>query len=189
MLRNHMKIKKKDKTMSIHTAPFKNPNYILLNQREHNRINPNKQQGLYTTGTGYCSVCGRETHYNNQELCYICRNHLIRGSLFEEYGELVVYGQEYKKYYHLVTDSLVNQINVIMDTQFKTRTYKAKTAKMIGVMKKYIEAEGSIEPDVAYRRLRYYALTERRDSLQKTLQTGKKLFNVLFIYLVHSNDI
>lgn len=166
--------------MSIHKAPFKNPNYILLNQREHNRINPNKQQGLNQRADGYCQVCGRDTHYNNQQLCYICRNHLIRGNLFGEYGELIVYEDEYKKFYPQVTDFIVNQINIIMEGKFKTRTYKAKTAKILCVMDKFLKANGEIESDVAYRRLRYYADTSKRDSLQMTLQKGKKMFDFLF---------
>ena len=164
--------------MSIHTAPFKNPNYILLNHREHNRINPNKQQGVSQMSDGYCNVCGKRTHYTNQQLCHTCRNHLIRGNLFGEYGELIVYDDEYKKFYPLVTDYIVNQINIALDGKFKTRCYKSKTAKMLCVMDKFIKAKGDIEPDVAYRRLRYYANTSKRDSLQMTLQKGKKLFDI-----------
>lgn len=96
--------------MSIFTAPFKNPNYILLNQKEHNLINPNKQQGLNQISDGYCKVCQRRTHYINQQLCYVCRNHLIRGNLFGEHGELNVIDNEYKSFYPQVTDCIVNQI-------------------------------------------------------------------------------
>lgn len=169
--------------MSIHTAPYKNPNYIHLNQREHNRINPNKQQGVNTVGTGYCQVCGRDTHYNNQQLCHICRNHLIRGNLFGEYGELIVIDNEYKQYYPLVNHFIVKQIDIVMNGRFKTRTYKAKTAKLLCVMQKFIDAQGDIEPDVAYRRLRYYSDTFKRDSLQMTLKKGKMIFDILFRYL------
>lgn len=171
--------------MSIHTAPFKNPNYIYLNYKEHNRINPNKQQGVNQISDGYCNVCGRPTHYINQQLCYICRNHLIRGNLFGEYGELIVYKDEYKKYYPQITEFIVNQIDIVLEGKFKTRRYKSKTAKMLCVMDKFLKAKGDIEPDVAYRRLRYYANTSKRDSLQQTLQTGKKLFNILFSYCYH----
>ena len=170
--------------MSIHTAPFKNPNFIYLNHREHNRINPNKQQGLNQLSDGYCNVCGRKTHYLNQQLCYVCRNHLIRGNLFGEYGELIVSGKEYEKFYPKVNNFIVNQINIVLDGRFKTRTYKAKTAKMLCIMDKFIKANGDIEPDVAYRRLRYYGDTSRRDSLQQTLQKGKKLFNILFTFCI-----
>lgn len=67
-----------------------------------------------------------------------------------------------------------------MDGKFKTRTYKAKTAKILCVMDKFFKANGIIEPDVAYRRLRYYANTSQRDSLQATLQKGKRIFEFLF---------
>jgi len=166
----------------IYYAPvFKDPNYIHLNKREHDRINPYKQQGINCIGTGFCNICGRELKYFNQQLCHVCRNHLIRGELFGEYGELTVLESDnHRQYDYLVNDNLVSQINYVMNRNFKSRTYKNKTAKMICVMMKYLEAKGNIEPDVAYRRLRYYALTERRDSLQKTLQTGKKLFRILF---------
>lgn len=169
----------------IYYAPlFKDPNYIHLNKREHDRINPYKQQGISCSGTGFCNVCGRELKYFNQQLCHVCRNHLIRGELFGEYGELVVIvSDDHRQYDHLITDYLVGQINYVMNGKFKTRTHINKTAKMICIMMKYIEEKGRIEPDVAYRRLRYYALTERRDSLQKTLQMGKKLFHILFRYV------
>lgn len=166
--------------MSIHNAPFKNPNYILLNQREHNRMNPNKQQGLNQIADGYCQVCGRDTHYMNQQLCYICRNHLIRGNLFGQYGEIIIRDDEWKKFYPKVSDYIVNKINFIMDGKFKTRCYRSKTAKMLWVMDEFLKAKGEIEPDVAYRRLRYYADTSKRDSLQMTLQKGKKIFDFLF---------
>ena len=170
--------------MSIYTAPYRRPNYIHLNQRESNILNPHKQQGVRRIGTGYCNVCSRETHYQNQELCAGCRNRLIEGTLLEQYtGILRIYDDEHKKYLPLVTDYLVSQIDYAMNHKFKTRTYKNKTAKLIYIMKKYLEANGDIEPDVCYRRLRYYALTSKRDSLQMTLTSGKKLFNILFSYL------
>ena len=170
--------------MSIHTAPYRRPNYIHLNQRESNLINPHKQQGVRKRGTGYCCICTRETHYQNQELCAGCRNRLIEGTLLEQYtGILRIYEDEHKQYLPLVTEHLTAQIDYVMNHKFKTRTYKNKTAKMICIMKKYLEAGGDIEPDVCYRRLRYYALTSKRDSLQMTLQRGKRLFDILFRFL------
>jgi len=65
-------------------------------------------------------------------------------------------------------------------------TYKNKTAKMINIMIKYIDTGGDIETDVAYRRLRYYDLTSKRDSLQMKLQNGKKLFDILFMLKYNS---
>jgi hypothetical protein len=176
--------------MSIHTAPFKDPNYIYLNYREHELINPNKQQGLNTIGSGYCNVCAIATKYNNQQLCHTCRNYLVRGELFPQYtGELKIYDNEHKQYLQLVTENLVDKIDYAMSHKFKTRCYKNKTAKMICIMKQYLESDGDIEPDVCYRRLRYYALTSRRDSLQKTLQVGLKLFKTIFNYLKLSDNI
>jgi hypothetical protein len=167
--------------MSIFTAPFKDPNYIFLNQKEHDLINPNKQQGCDTLGYFYCMVCSKPLKYKNQQLCHTCKAYLVRGQLFPQHiGNLEIIGDEYKKYYPQVTNELVNQINIIMDGKFKTRTYKAKTAKMLCAIDKFFKAQGEIETDVAYRRLRYYADTSKRDSLQRTLQSGKKLFDFLF---------
>lgn len=166
--------------MSIYTAPFKDPNYIFLNHIEHDLINPDKQQGCDTLGYFYCMVCNKPLKYKNQQLCHICKAYLIRGQLFPQHtGNLEVIGDEYKKYYPLVTDALINQIDVIMSDKFKTRCFKAKTAKMLCVMDKYIKANEGIEVDVVYRRLRYYANTSRRDGLQMTLQKGKKIFDFL----------
>ena len=172
--------------MSVYQSPkYKDPNYILLNEREHNALNPDKQQGFRTISRdSYCVACNKRLQYNSAELCPRCRNRLIRAELFPEFGSLRIEDEDdYKQYYHLATDTLVSQLDHVMNGRFKTRTYKHKTAKMIVVMMKYLETSGSIDPQVAYRRLRYHALTERRDSLQKTLQAGKKLFDILFRYL------
>lgn len=167
--------------MSIYTAPFRQPSYILLNIKEHDLINANKQQGCRTLSYGYCKVCQRPLNFRYKELCSPCRNHLIRGTLFPQYtGDLRVIGNEWKKFYPFVTEHLVNQIDFIMNSKFKTKRYKAKTAKLLYVMDKYIKANGDIYPDVCYRRLRYYANTSKRDSLQRTLQKGKKIFDILF---------
>lgn len=56
-------------------------------------------------------------------------------------------------------------------------------------MMKYLDSGGDIDPQVAMRRLRYHALTESSDSLQKTLQVGKKLFDILFRYLYSKVDL
>ncbi|MDB2562190.1 hypothetical protein N9X61_01150 [Sulfurimonas sp.] len=167
--------------MSIYTAPFKDPNYILLNQRESNAISPrrDKQQGLSKLSDGFCNICSRPTHYRNQELCYKCRNHLIRGTLFPELGELVVTPEDnHIQYKNLVTDKLVEQIDRVMNGKFKTRTYKNKLCKMICVYHKFLALEGEIEVDVCYRRLRYYANTMNRSSLQQALQEGKKIYRI-----------
>lgn len=169
--------------MSIFTAPFKDPSYILLNQREHDLINPNKQQGCDTLGYFHCMVCNKPLKYKNQQLCHTCKAYLVRGQLFPQHtGSLEVIGDEYKKYYPLVTDEIVNQINIIMNGKFKTRCFKSKTAKMLCVMDKFLKAQGEIEADVVYRRLRYYADTSRRDGLQETLQKGKKILDFLSLY-------
>lgn len=52
---------------------------------------------------------------------------------------------------------------------------------MLCVMDKFLKAQGEIEADVAYRRLRYYADTSRREGLQETLQKGKKILDFLFL--------
>ena len=177
--------------MSIHTAPFKNPDFILLNQRERNAISPrkDKQQGLSKVSDGYCNVCNRPTHYRNQELCYKCRNHLIRATLFPEYGELLVTTEDnHIRYKKLVTEELVNKLDAVMQGALRTRTYKNKTAKMICVYHKFLEAQGDVDIDVCYRRLRYYAKTSKRDSLQETLQEGKNLYNVLSSNKIHINE-
>ena len=139
--------------MSIHTAPFKDPNYILLNQRESNAISPrkDKQQGLSKVSDGYCNVCNRPTHYRNQELCHRCRNHLIRGTLFPELGELIVTPKDnHKQYKKLVTEELVDELNDVMTGRLRTRTYKNKVAKMICVYHKFFEAKGDIDIDICY---------------------------------------
>lgn len=163
--------------MSIYTAPFKNPNYIQLNAREHNAISPlqDKQQGVSKISDGWCNICNRPTHYRNQELCYVCRNNLIRGTLFTEFGELLVTSEDnHRQYDYLVSEELVVRLNNVLDGKFRTRTYKNKTAKMICVLHKFLETKGDIDIDVCYRRLRYYANTSTRGSLQQTLQDGKK---------------
>ncbi|KAB7887139.1 hypothetical protein [Poseidonibacter ostreae] len=163
--------------MSIYTAPFRQPSYILLNQKEHDLINANKQQGCKTLSYGYCKVCQKPLNFRYKELCSPCRNHLIRGTLFTQYtGDLRVIGDEWKKFYPLVTEHLVNQIDLIMNGKFKTKRYKAKTAKLLYIMDKYIKANGDIYSDVCYRRLRYYADSSSRDNLQLTLKIGKKIF-------------
>ena len=168
--------------MSIFTAPFKNPDYIMLNERERNAISPlkDKQQGLSKISDGYCNVCNRPTHYRNQELCYKCRNHLIRGTLFPELGELVVTPEDnHQQYKKLVTEELVDRLNDVMDGKIKTRTYKNKVAKMICVYYKFLELEGNIDIDVCWRRLTYYANTSNRTGLQATLQAGKRLYLII----------
>ena len=172
----------KGNIMSIYTAPFKNPDYILLNQRESNAISPckDKQQGLSKISDGYCNVCNRPTHYRNQELCHKCRNHLIRGTLFPELGELIVTPEDnHKQYKKLVTEELVDRIDGVMDGRLRTRTYKNKVAKMLCVYHKFLKAKGDIDIDVCYRRLRYYADTGTRVSLQQTLKDGKRAFSAL----------
>jgi hypothetical protein len=172
--------------MSIYQAPFKNPIYIMLNQRESNAISPNgtKQQGLSKSSDRWCNICNRPLTYNNQELCYKCRNHLIRGTLFPEFGELVVTREDnHNQYSKLVSERLVNRLDDVLGGKFKTRTYKNKTAKIICIFNKFLEAKGDIEIDVLYRRLRYYADTSSRGSLQQTLQDGKALFKILESYL------
>ncbi|WP_421716549.1 hypothetical protein [Arcobacter arenosus] len=168
--------------MSIFTAPFKDPNYVYLNQKEHDLINPNKQQGCNTLGDRYCRVCGRPLKYGNQQLCHRCKANLIRGNLFHDYtGSLTIEGDEWKRFYPYVTNYIVNEIDAIMEGRFKTKRYKAKMAKLLYIMDKYIKANGDIYPDVCYRRLRYYA-DNKRDGLQKTLQKGKKIFSKLLYY-------
>ena len=172
----------KGNNLSIHTAPFKNPDYILLNQRESNAISPckDKQQGLSKISDGYCNVCNRPTHYRNQELCHKCRNHLIRGTLFPELGELIVTPKDnHKQYKKLVTEELVNRLDGVIDGRLRTRTYKNKVAKMLCVYHKFLEAQGDVDIDVCYRRLKYYADSSQRDSLQQTLQDGKQLYRVI----------
>jgi hypothetical protein len=172
--------------MSIHQAPFKNPTYIMLNQRESNVISPlrDKQQGLNKSSDRWCNICNRPLKYNNQELCYKCRNHLIRGTLFPEFGELIVTLEDnHKRYNKFVSEELVSKLDDVLGGKFRTRTYKNKTSRMICVLYKFLEAKGDIEIDLCYRRLRYYANTSRRGSLQQTLQDGKKLFNILTRYL------
>jgi hypothetical protein len=172
--------------MSIFTAPFKNPNYIHLNMKEHNAISPlqDKQQGVSKLSDGWCNICNRPLAYNNQELCHKCRNHLIRGTLFHEFGELLVTPEDnHKQYNNLVSEELVCKLDDVLGGRFRTRTYKNKTAKMICIYFKFLEAKGDIEIDVCYRRLRYYADTSKRGSLQQTLQDGKALFKVLVRYL------
>ena len=167
---------------------YKDPDYIYLNQREHDLINPHKQQGFRTISRDcYCSVCSRPLKYNTAELCPRCRNALIRGTLFEQYiGSLRIEPiHNHRQYDYLITDNLVKQLDYVMNYRFNTRAYKNKTSKLICIMLLHIEAGGDIEPQLTYRRLRYYADTSRRDSLQKTLQKGKKLFDILFSYLYH----
>lgn len=168
--------------MSIYQAPFKNPSYILLNQRESNAISPlmNKQQGLSKSSDRWCNICNRPLNYNNQELCHVCRNHLIRGTLFPEFGELSVTEiDNHSQYKKLASESLVNKLDDVLGGRVRTRTYKNKVAKMICVYHKFREAKGDIEIDVLYRRLRYYGDTSTRSSLQQTLQDGKKIYNIL----------
>jgi len=168
--------------MSIYEAPFKNPNYILLNRRESNAVSPlgDKQQGLSKSSDRWCNICNRPLKYNNQELCYKCRNHLIRATLFPEFGELVVTTEDnHKQYNKLLSERLLNKLDDVLGGRFKTRTYKNKTAKMICIVYKFLEAKGDIDIDVCYRRLRYYSDTAKRGSLQQTLQDGKQLFNIL----------
>lgn len=172
--------------MSIYTSPYRNLSYIHLNPKEHNAISPlqDKQQGVRKLSDGWCNICNRPTHYQNQELCHVCRNHLIRGTLFIEYGELKVTKEDnHQQYNYLVSDGLVQKIDNALNGNFKTRTYANKTAKIICIFNKFMEAKGDIEIDVCYRRLRYYANTSTRGSLQQTLQDGKKVFDILNRYL------
>ena len=165
--------------MSIYTAPFRNPSFIMLNQRESNAISPrkDKQQGLSKVSDGYCNVCNRPTHYSNQELCYKCRNHLIRGTLFPEYGELVVTPEDnHQQYKKLVTEELVDKLDDVMGGRLRTRTYKNKVAKMLCVYHKFLEAKGEVDIDICWRRLTYYANTSYRRGLQATLRVGKRLY-------------
>lgn len=164
------------KTLSNGVTSFKDPTYILLNQRESKAISPlgDKQQGLSKVSDGYCNICNRPTKYHNQELCHKCRNHLIRGTLFPEFGELVVTPEDnYQQYKKLASEELVGKLDAVLDGRFRTRTYKNKVANIICVLHKFLEAKGDIEIDVCYRRLRYYADTSTRSSLQQTLKEGK----------------
>ena len=83
----------------------------------------------------------------------------------------------------LVSEGLRDRLDDVMDGTLRTRTYRNKVAKMICVYSKFLEAKGGIEIDLCYRRLRYYADTSTRNSLQQTLQDGKVLFNVLTRYI------
>ena len=94
----------------------------------------------------------------------------------------------HQRYIKLVSKGLIDRLDDVMGGTLRTRTYKNKIAKMLCVYYKFLEAKGGIEIDLCYRRLRYYADTSKRDSLQQTLQDGKKLHKVLyFSYIEQAN--